>query len=71
LLEQDQGVECDDHRDAGDREAAVGYDLASGLGVPNWAVLPACFPRQADLGGAIPASWKIRRARIKDDDSRI
>jgi subtilase family serine protease len=25
-------------------QAAVGYDLASGLGVPNWAVLPAALP---------------------------
>ncbi len=25
--------------------AAVGYDEASGLGVPNWAVLPAALPR--------------------------
>ncbi len=25
-------------------QAAVGYDLASGLGVPNWAVLPATLP---------------------------
>jgi subtilase family serine protease len=25
-------------------EAGVGYDLASGLGVPNWAVLPATLP---------------------------
>ena len=26
-------------------QATVGYDLASGLGVPNWAVLPATLPR--------------------------
>jgi subtilase family serine protease len=26
-------------------QAAVGYDLASGLGVPNWAVLPATLPQ--------------------------
>jgi subtilase family serine protease len=25
-------------------QAAVGYDLASGLGVPNWAVLPSTLP---------------------------
>jgi subtilase family serine protease len=25
-------------------QAAAGYDLASGLGVPNWAVLPATLP---------------------------
>jgi hypothetical protein len=25
-------------------QAAVGYDLASGIGVPNWAVLPATLP---------------------------
>jgi subtilase family serine protease len=25
-------------------QAAVGYDLASGLGVPNWAALPAALP---------------------------
>ena len=25
-------------------QAAVGYDLASGLGVPNWAVLPGSLP---------------------------
>ena len=25
-------------------QATVGYDLASGLGVPNWAVLPAILP---------------------------
>jgi kumamolisin len=25
-------------------QAAVGFDLASGLGVPNWAVLPATLP---------------------------
>lgn len=25
-------------------QAKVGYDLASGLGVPNWAVLPAALP---------------------------
>ena len=25
-------------------QATVGYDLASGLGVPNWAVLPATLP---------------------------
>ena len=25
-------------------QAAVGYDLASGLGVPNWAVLPGLLP---------------------------
>ena len=25
-------------------QATVGYDLASGLGVPNWAVLPAALP---------------------------
>jgi subtilase family serine protease len=25
-------------------QAAVGYDLASGLGVPNWAVLPGALP---------------------------
>jgi subtilase family serine protease len=27
-------------------QAAVGYDLASGLGVPNWAALPAALPNQ-------------------------
>ena len=26
-------------------QAAAGYDLASGLGVPNWAVLPAALPK--------------------------
>jgi tripeptidyl-peptidase-1 len=26
-------------------QAGVGYDLASGLGVPNWAVLPAALPK--------------------------
>jgi subtilase family serine protease len=26
-------------------QAAVGYDLASGLGVPNWATLPATLPK--------------------------
>jgi subtilase family serine protease len=26
-------------------QASVGYDLASGLGVPNWAVLPAALPQ--------------------------
>ncbi len=26
-------------------QATVGYDLASGLGVPNWAVLPATLPQ--------------------------
>ena len=26
-------------------QAAAGYDLASGLGVPNWAVLPATLPK--------------------------
>ena len=26
-------------------QATVGYDLASGLGVPNWAVLPATLPK--------------------------
>jgi subtilase family serine protease len=31
-------------------QATVGYDLASGLGVPNWAVLPATLPRPG--GGA-------------------
>lgn len=25
-------------------QRTVGYDLASGLGVPNWAVLPATLP---------------------------
>jgi hypothetical protein len=25
-------------------QATVGYDLARGLGVPNWAVLPATLP---------------------------
>ena len=25
-------------------QATVGYDLASGLGVPNWAILPATLP---------------------------
>ena len=25
-------------------QATVGYDLASGLSVPNWAVLPATLP---------------------------
>jgi hypothetical protein len=25
-------------------QATVGYDLASGLGVPDWAVLPATLP---------------------------
>jgi hypothetical protein len=25
-------------------QAKVGYDLASGLGVPNWAVLPGTLP---------------------------
>ena len=25
-------------------QATAGYDLASGLGVPNWAVLPAALP---------------------------
>jgi kumamolisin len=25
-------------------QAAIGYDLASGLGVPNWATLPAALP---------------------------
>jgi subtilase family serine protease len=25
-------------------QATIGYDLASGLGVPNWAVLPAALP---------------------------
>ncbi len=25
-------------------QATVGYDLASGLGVPNWATLPATLP---------------------------
>jgi subtilase family serine protease len=25
-------------------QAKAGYDLASGLGVPNWAVLPATLP---------------------------
>ena len=29
---------------AGCCQATVGYDLASGLGVPNWAVLPATVP---------------------------
>jgi kumamolisin len=28
-------------------QAAVGYDLASGLGVPNWAALPAALPKPA------------------------
>jgi hypothetical protein len=28
--------------------ATVGYDLASGLGVPNWAILPATLPRRAE-----------------------
>jgi kumamolisin len=28
-------------------QATVGYDLASGLGVPNWAVLPATLPSPA------------------------
>jgi hypothetical protein len=26
-------------------QADVGYDPASGLGVPNWAVLPAALPK--------------------------
>ena len=26
-------------------QAGVGYDLASGLGVPNWAILPASLPK--------------------------
>jgi subtilase family serine protease len=26
-------------------QATVGYDLASGLGVPNWAILPATLPK--------------------------
>jgi hypothetical protein len=26
-------------------QAAAGYDLASGLGVPNWATLPALLPK--------------------------
>jgi hypothetical protein len=26
-------------------QAAVGYDLASGLGVPNWAILPGMLPK--------------------------
>jgi hypothetical protein len=26
-------------------EATAGYDLASGLGVPNWAALPATLPK--------------------------
>jgi subtilase family serine protease len=26
-------------------QATVGYDSASGLGVPNWAILPAALPR--------------------------
>jgi hypothetical protein len=25
-------------------QATVGYDLATGLGVPNWATLPAALP---------------------------
>ena len=29
---------------AGCCQATVGYDLASGLGVPNWAILPATLP---------------------------
>jgi subtilase family serine protease len=33
-----------DLADVGCCQATVGYDLASGLGVPNWAVLPATLP---------------------------
>jgi tripeptidyl-peptidase I len=33
-----------DLADVGCCHATVGYDLASGLGVPNWAVLPATLP---------------------------
>jgi subtilase family serine protease len=33
-----------DLADVGCCQAKVGYDLASGLGVPNWAVLPATLP---------------------------
>jgi subtilase family serine protease len=34
-----------DLRGVGCCQAATGYDEASGLGVPNWAVLPATLPR--------------------------
>ena len=34
----------DDLAGVGCCQATVGYDLASGLGVPNWAVLPATLP---------------------------
>jgi hypothetical protein len=33
-----------DLADVGCCHATLGYDLASGLGVPNWAVLPATLP---------------------------
>jgi kumamolisin len=36
-----------DLADVGCCRATVGYDLASGLGVPNWAVLPATLPSPA------------------------
>jgi subtilase family serine protease len=37
----------DDLAGVGCCDAAVGYDLASGLGVPNWASLPATLPPPA------------------------
>lgn len=33
-----------DLADVGCCQAAVGYDPASGVGVPNWAALPAALP---------------------------
>jgi hypothetical protein len=35
--------------------ATVGYDPASGLGVPNWATLPTTLPNQAD--SLVGCSW--------------
>jgi formate dehydrogenase major subunit len=50
----------------------VGYDLASGLGVPNWAVRSATLPRQADQWGdcGIQADqwdwqWEVDGARTR------
>ena len=33
------------NKPAANAQATLGYDLASGLGVPNWAVLPATLPK--------------------------
>lgn len=45
--------------------------LPAGSAYPTGPSCLRCFPRRADLAGAIPASWKFCRGRIKVNDSRI